>query len=60
MLGPVLAQALRLAIVAIGGWWIAGTGAPAGTLFAIVAAALVAYGCATAVAVHRARWGAPR
>jgi Na+-driven multidrug efflux pump len=60
MLGPVLAQAIRLAIVAIGGWWIAGTGAPAGALFAVVAAAMVAYGCATAVAVHNARWGARR
>lgn len=58
MLGPVLAQATRLAIVAIGGWWIAGTGAAPSTLFAIVAAAMVAYGCVTAIAVHRARWGA--
>lgn len=56
MLGPVLAQALRLVIVALGGWAIAGTGAAAGTFFAIVAAAMVAYGCATAVAVHKARW----
>jgi hypothetical protein len=53
----VLAQALRLVIVALGGWAVAGSGVAAGTFFAIVAAAMVAYGCATALAVHRARWG---
>lgn len=60
MLGPVLAQGVRLLVVAIGGWAIAGTGAPASRLFAIVAIAMVAYGCATALAVYKVRWGRPR
>ncbi len=57
MVGPVLAQSARLAVVALGGWWIAGTTQSVGALFAIVAVAMAAYGCATALAVHSVSWG---
>src|SRR3954470_11360562 len=46
--GPVLASTLRLAIVGIGGWWLASSSAPAWTLFALVGAAMVAFGLSTA------------
>ena len=46
--GPVLASSARLAMVAIGGWWLASAGAPAWTLFALVGAAMVVFGLGTA------------
>ncbi|HYW64209.1 MAG TPA: MATE family efflux transporter [Bradyrhizobium sp.] len=55
--GPVLASTLRLAIVGIGGWWLASSSAPAWTLFALVGAAMVAFGLSTAASVKLARWG---
>jgi len=55
--GPVLASTLRLAIVALGGWWLAASGAPAWTLFALVSLAMALFGLATALAVHITRWG---
>ena len=55
--GPVLASTLRLAIVGIGGWWLASSDAPAWTLFALVGAAMVAFGLSTAASVKLARWG---
>ena len=42
--GPVLAGTARLLIVAIGGWWLASSGAPAWTLFALVGGAMVVFG----------------
>ncbi len=44
--GPVLASSARLAMVAIGGWWLSSAGAPAWTLFALVGAAMVVFGLA--------------
>ena len=58
--GPVLAGTLRLALVAVGGWWLAEAHAPAWTIFALVALGMAAYGIATVVAVRHADWGAER
>jgi putative MATE family efflux protein len=55
--GPVLASTGRLLIVAIGGCWLASSGAPAWTLFALVGAAMVVFGLATAASVRLTRWG---
>jgi putative MATE family efflux protein len=55
--GPVLASTLRLAMVGIGGWWLASSGAPAWTLFALVGAAMVVYGLGTAASIALTRWG---
>jgi MATE family, multidrug efflux pump len=57
VLGPVLAGTVRLILVAAGGWILAVIAAPAWTLFALVAVSMVAYGLATAGAVHLAPWG---
>src|SRR4051812_14430450 len=54
--GPVLASTLRLAIVAVGGWWLASSDAPAWTLFALVGVAMTAFGLSTAAAVGLTRW----
>ncbi|MBN9042927.1 MAG: MATE family efflux transporter [Rhizobiales bacterium 62-47] len=55
--GPVLASTLRLLMVGIGGWWLAAMHAPAWALFALVGAAMVAFGLGTAAAVCFTRWG---
>lgn len=54
--GPVLAGTLRLAMVAIGSWWLVQSGAPAATMFTLVGAAMVVYGAASAVAVKITPW----
>ncbi|HWV96967.1 MAG TPA: MATE family efflux transporter [Xanthobacteraceae bacterium] len=56
--GPVMASALRLVIVAGGGWWLASINASAVALFALVGAAMLIYGLGTALAVYLTRWGA--
>ncbi len=55
--GPVLAYTARLAMVAIGGWWLATIDAPAWTLFALVGAGMIVLGLGTALSVRLARWG---
>jgi putative MATE family efflux protein len=55
--GPVLAGTLRLLLVGFGGWWLASSGAAAWTLFALVGAAMVAFGLATALSIRLTRWG---
>src|SRR5882724_8102793 len=55
--GPVLAGTLRLLLVGFGGWWLASSGAPAWTLFALVGVAMVAYGLGTALSIRLTRWG---
>jgi Na+-driven multidrug efflux pump len=57
VVGPVLASTLRLLMVAVGGWWLASSGAPAWTLFALVGAAMVVFGLSTAASVRLTRWG---
>lgn len=59
VLGPVLAATLRLAVVALAGWWLAARGAPAWQYFALVAAAMVVYGLSTALSIRLTRWGPP-
>jgi putative MATE family efflux protein len=53
--GPVLAGTARLLLVGLGGWWLASSGAPAWTLFALVGAPMVVYGLGTALSVYLAR-----
>src|ERR1700730_4621854 len=55
--GPVLAGTGRLLMVGVGGWWLASSGAPAWTLFALVGAAMVVFGLSTAASVRLTRWG---
>jgi putative MATE family efflux protein len=55
--GPVLASTLRLLMVGLGGWWLVSLNAPAWTLFALVGAAMVAFGLSTAAAVKLTSWG---
>ena len=55
--GPVLAGTARLLMVALGGWWLAASGAPAWTLFALVGAAMAVFGLASALSVRFTPWG---
>jgi Na+-driven multidrug efflux pump len=55
--GPVLAGSLRLVVIAVGGWWLAATDQPAWTMFALVGAAMVAYGIGTVLAIRVTPWG---
>lgn len=56
ILGPVLAQTVRLLVILSAGTWLATQGASARTFFLVVAASLVAYGLAAALAVARIDW----
>jgi Na+-driven multidrug efflux pump len=58
VLGPVLAATVRLLVIAGGGWWLAASGAPLWTLFALVGLSLAAYGASTAAAIYITPWGA--
>jgi Na+-driven multidrug efflux pump len=55
--GPVLAGTARLLIVAIGGWYLASSGAPAWMLFALVGGAIVVFGVSSVLFVRFTRWG---
>lgn len=55
--GPMMAGTARLAVIAIGGWWLAATGQPAWTMFALVGFAMVVYGLVTIAAIWSTRWG---
>jgi putative MATE family efflux protein len=55
--GPVLTATLRLALVAVMGFWLRSQQAPAWAYFALVGAAMAVYGLSTAVAVRMTRWG---
>ena len=57
MLWPVLAGSVRLLMIAMGGWWLAASQAPAWSVFALAGAALAAYGIATVLAVYLVPWG---
>jgi Na+-driven multidrug efflux pump len=61
VLGPVLASTVRLVLVAAVGAWLATHGAEAWQYFALVAAAMLVYGAATALAIRVTPWrGTPR
>src|ERR1700712_2389525 len=57
VVGPVLASTVRLLTVALGGWWLAASGAPAWTLFALVGVAMTVFGLCTAASIWLTRWG---
>ncbi|MEK9969447.1 MAG: MATE family efflux transporter, partial [Ferrovibrio sp.] len=57
VLGPVVGGTIRLLMVAAGGWWLAASGAPVWTLFALAGAAMAIYGIATGLLVKVTRWG---
>jgi Na+-driven multidrug efflux pump len=57
VLGPVLAATVRLAVIVVGGWLLAAGSTPLWTLFALVAASMLAYGLATAGSVYVTSWG---
>jgi len=54
--GAIAAQALRLAIVMVGGWILVESAAPLWMLFALSAVAMVAMGLGTALFIKLARW----
>jgi putative MATE family efflux protein len=57
VLGPVLAGAVRLGVVIVGGIWLAHWNAPQWTMFVVVALSMVAYGLSTAGFVWITPWG---
>ena len=57
VLGPVLAASVRLALVAVGGFWLASHQAAAWHYFALVGLAMAVYGVSTALSVRLTRWG---
>ena len=59
VLGPVLAGALRLLLVAVVGGWLAARNASPAAYFVLVAGAMAAYGLSTALAVRLTPWKAP-
>jgi putative MATE family efflux protein len=58
VLGPVLASTLRLVAVALVGAWISTWASEPWPYFALVGAAMVLYGLATALSIRLTRWGA--
>lgn len=54
--GAIGAQAMRLAVVMLGGWGLVTLGAPLWTVFALSAAAMVPLGLGTALFIKLARW----
>jgi Na+-driven multidrug efflux pump len=60
VLAPVLAGTVRLLVIAVGGWWLTASDAPAWSLFALVGASMTAFGLCIAAAVYLTRWGCPR
>jgi putative MATE family efflux protein len=57
--GPVIAGALRLLVVAVGGSLLAYVQAPAWMIFALVGAGMAVYGLSTVLIIHRTPWGEP-
>jgi putative MATE family efflux protein len=57
IIGPVLAQSVRLLVVALGGWWLTSHGGgTSSNFFLLVAVSLVAYGAAAVLAVRLVSW----
>jgi putative MATE family efflux protein len=57
ILGPVLGNTVRLAVVLAGGWLLVRHQGSFAALAWLIAAAMLAYGCATAFFVWMTRWG---
>jgi hypothetical protein len=58
MLGPVLAGALRLLVVAVGGIWLTQNNGSTDQMFSLIAWGMVCYGLGTALAVYKVKWSA--
>ncbi len=56
ILGPVLAQTVRLIVIVVGGWLLAASGASAAQFFLLVGGSLVAYGVAAFLSVWLVSW----
>jgi putative MATE family efflux protein len=54
---PVMAGSLRLAVIALGGWWLVSMQAPAWAVFALIASGLAVFGIATALSIYLVPWG---
>ena len=54
--GAIAAQAVRLAVVVLGGWALLGIAAPLWTVFALSAIAIIPMGLGTALFIRLARW----
>ena len=57
VIGPVLAQTVRLVFISVGGWWLIARGGSAFEFFVLAAASMVVLGTASALAVLATRWG---
>ncbi len=57
VLAPVLAGTVRLLVVVVGGLMLTAGAAPVGALFALVGAAMAAFGLGVAAAVYLTPWG---
>jgi putative MATE family efflux protein len=60
VLGPVLAQTVRLIFIAVGGWWLSMHHATAADFFVLAAASMVVLGVLSASSVVLTRWGPKR
>ena len=56
VLAPVLAGSVRLWVIAVGGWWLTVSAAPAWSLFALVGVSMTAFGLCIAAAVCLTPW----
>jgi putative MATE family efflux protein len=56
MVRPVIGSVLRLAIIALGGWWVVSAGGGMDALFMVFAAGFLAFGTFNAAATYQARW----
>jgi Na+-driven multidrug efflux pump len=57
VIGPVLAQTVRLLFIGTGGWWLSTHGATAQNFFMLAAASMVLLGVLSCVSVMLTRWG---
>jgi len=57
VVGPVLAQSVRLLFIGGGGWWLSSQGASAASFFALAAASMVVLGVLSSSSVILTRWG---
>jgi putative MATE family efflux protein len=60
VLGPVLAQSVRLAFIALGGWYLTTHDATATNFFVLAASSMVLLGTLSCVSVILTRWGPRR
>ena len=56
VMGPILAQSVRLLTIALGGWWLSTHGAIAADFFILAAASMVLFGVLSWLSVILTRW----